>query len=47
MKNLVIIGLLGYIIWDRYVKEDNMAQLKTDVDNMKAKVDEIVKTIKS
>ena len=41
MKDLLILGLVGYVIYDRYIREEKFDLLKSDMEKMRLKVNEI------
>ena len=42
IKDLIIIGLVAYIVYDRYVREKNIELLRSDVDKLTKKAEELI-----
>jgi hypothetical protein len=42
MKDILIVCLIGYILYDRYVREQNITLLKSDIDKLTLKAENLM-----
>ena len=45
MKDIIIFGLIAYIFYDRYMKEDEYKLLQSDLNKLNAKIEQLKQSI--